>query len=184
MSMNHFEKVKMMAELTHTAPKVKTLCFDLDGTLANLYAVPNWLEKLRAYDATPYIQAQPMCDMELLAELLHTAMNQGIEVRIITWLSKESTKEYDEAVRIAKRVWLDYFHIPYDHFHGVAYGTTKANMVRGVLNYEECETAVLFDDNAKVRSGWHMGESYDPAEVDICEVIKEILGIENEEEEE
>ena len=111
-------------------------------------------------------------------------MNQGIEVRIITWLSKESTKEYDEAVRIAKRVWLDYFHIPYDHFHGVAYGTTKANMVRGVLNYEECETAVLFDDNAKVRSGWHMGESYDPAEVDICEVIKEILGIENEEEEE
>jgi hypothetical protein len=176
--MNYFEKVKALATITDTTPTVKALCFDMDGTIADLYGVEGWLEKLRAYDASPYIQAEPMCDMELLAELLHTAMNRGIEVRIITWLSKESTKEYDELVRMAKRVWLDYYNIPYDHFHGVAYGTTKANMVRATLNGDECETAVLFDDNAKVRSGWHMGESYDPATCDICEVIKGILGIE------
>ena len=174
--MNHFEKVKMIAELTDTTPTVKALCFDMDGTIADLYAVPNWLEKLRAYDASPYINAPPMCDMELLAELLHKAMAQGIEVRIITWLSKESNKEYDEMVRMAKRVWLDYFNIPYDHFHGIAYGTTKANMVRKALNLENCETAVLFDDNEKVRNGWHMGESYNPAECDICEILQGIVG--------
>ena len=178
--MNHLERVKIMAELTDTAPKVKTLCFDMDGTIADLYGVEGWLEKLRAYDATPYIQAEPMVDMELFAELLRTARAQGIEVRIITWLSKETTKEYDELVRMAKQVWLDYYNIPYDHFHGIAYGTTKANMVRSSLDYKECETAVLFDDNAKVRKGWHMGDAYDPTTCDICEIIKGILGIEEE----
>ena len=29
---------------------IKELCFDLDGTLVDLYGVPNWLEKIRAYD--------------------------------------------------------------------------------------------------------------------------------------
>lgn len=174
--MNYFEKVKALATITDTTPTVKALCFDMDGTIADLYAVPNWLEKLRAYDASPYINAPPMCDMELLAELLHKAMVQGIEVRIITWLSKESNKEYDEMVRMAKRVWLDYFNIPYDHFHGIAYGTTKANCVRNAINWQNGETAVLFDDNAKVRNGWHMGESYDPTECDICEILRSIVG--------
>ena len=174
--MHHLDKVKMMAELTATAPTVKTICFDMDGTLADLYAVPNWLEQLRAYDATPYIQAPPMVNMELLVELLNKAMAMGIEIRIITWLSKETTKEYDEAVRMAKRVWLDYFSIPYDHFHGIAYGTTKANCIRGTLDWQECETAILFDDNEKVRSGWHMGEAYDPAQCDICEILRNIVG--------
>ena len=32
----------------------KMICFDMDGTIADLYAVPGWLEKLRAEDATPY----------------------------------------------------------------------------------------------------------------------------------
>ena len=32
---------------------LKMICFDMDGTIADLYAVPNWLEKLRAYDASP-----------------------------------------------------------------------------------------------------------------------------------
>ena len=174
--MNHLDKVNALCALTAATPTVKALCFDMDGTIADLYGVPNWLERLRAYDASPYINAPPMVNMELLAELLHKAMAQGIEVHIITWLSKETNKEFDELVRMAKRVWLDYFNIPYDHFHGIAYGTTKANMVRKVLNWENCETAVLFDDNAKVRSGWHMGEAYDPAEVDICEVLRNIVG--------
>ena len=43
------------------------------------------------------------------------------------------------------------------------------------------ETAILFDDNAKVREGWHMGEAYDPTTCDICEMLKQILGLEDEE---
>ena len=158
-------------------PKLKMICLDLDGTIADLYGVPNWLERLRAYDASPYINAPPMVNMELLAELLHKAMAQGIEVHIITWLSKETTKEFDELVRIAKQAWLEAMGLPIDHFHGVAYGATKANSIRRYIDTSKGETAILFDDNEKVRKGWHMGEAIDPAEQDICEVLKNILGL-------
>ena len=154
---------------------LKMICLDLDGTLCDTYSVPNWLEKLRAYDASPYLVANPLCDMEQLSFLLEVAKHRGIEVRIITWLSKESNKEYDELVRLTKKAWLKAYNIPYDHFHGVAYGATKADSVRKYLESED--TAILFDDNAKVRSGWHIGQAYDPTKCDICEVLKNILGL-------
>ena len=37
---------------------LKMICFDMDGTIADLYGVDGWLEKLRAYDATPYLTAE------------------------------------------------------------------------------------------------------------------------------
>lgn len=104
------------------------------------------------------------------------AQTAGIEVRIITWLSKDSNTEYDNAVRLAKRNWLAEQNFPFDHFHGVAYGATKADSIRRYLDKDE--TAILFDDNAKVRKGWHMGETYDPTTCDICEVLRNILGVE------
>lgn len=156
---------------------LKMICFDMDGTIADLYGVENWLEKLRAYDASPYLTAKPMCDMEELAFLLDVARYRGIEIRIISWLSKESTKEYDELVRIAKQAWLESMGLPIDHFHGVAYGATKADSIRRYLDTSKGETAILFDDNEKVRNGWHMGEAIDPAKQDICEVLKNILGL-------
>lgn len=149
--------------------KVKMVCFDMDGTIADLYGVDNWLPMLRAYDPAPYLLAKPMWDMARLTELLMQCQEVGIEVRIITWLSKESTPEYDSLVRNAKKIWLGGQGFPYDHFHGVAYGATKADSIRRYL--AEDETAILFDDNAKVRQGWHMGEAYDPIECDILEVL-------------
>jgi FMN phosphatase YigB (HAD superfamily) len=155
--------------------KLKMICFDLDGTLADLYNVPNWLEKLRVYDASPYLVAKPLCDMEQLAFLLEVAQHRGIEIRVITWLSKVTTDDYDEMVRIAKKAWIKAYNMPIDHFHGVAHGATKADSVRKYLKGED--TAILFDDNAKVRSGWHLGDTYDPATCDICEVLKNILDL-------
>lgn len=153
--------------------KVKMICFDMDGTIADLYAVLGWLAMLRAFDPTPYLTAQPMWDMVELANLLRQLQASGIEVRIITWLSKDSTPKYDRAVREAKREWLAEYGFPFDHFHGVAYGATKADSVRKYLG--EDETAILFDDNAKVRQGWHLGEAYDPTSCDILEVLRSLL---------
>lgn len=152
---------------------VKMICFDMDGTIADLYAVQNWLPMLRAFDPTPYAVAEPMWDMARLADLLHLAQAQGIEIRVITWLSKDSNPEYDRAVRTAKREWLEAQGFPFDHFHGVAYGATKADSIRKYL--AENETAILFDDNAKVRNGWHMGEAVDPTEVNILDYLGDIL---------
>lgn len=152
---------------------LKMICFDMDGTIADLYGVPGWLEMLRAYDSTPYEIAPPMWDMAELARLLAQAQTSGIEIRIITWLSKESTAEYDKAVREAKREWLVNQGFPFDHFHGVAYGATKADSIRRYL--AEDETAILIDDNFKVRNGWHMGDTIDPTACDLLEVLRKLL---------
>lgn len=153
--------------------KVKMICFDMDGTVADLYGVNGWLEMLRKYDPTPYIEARPMWNMEELATILNCLRIMGVEVRIITWLSKESTKEYDKEVRVAKREWLEHYDFPFDHFHGVAYGTTKADSVRKYLAADE--SAILIDDNAKVREGWTLGETIDPTAVNIIEILKGLL---------
>ena len=152
---------------------VKMICFDMDGTIADLYGVENWLDMLRAFDPTPYEIAEPMWDMAELADLLRQAQTIGIEIRIITWLSKESTAEYDDAVRVAKRNWLAEQGFPFDHFHGVRYGATKADSIRRYLG--EGETAILIDDNAKVRQGWTMGDTIDPTACDLVEILKGLL---------
>lgn len=37
----------------------KAIYFDMDGTIANFYSVPNWLDYLIASDPTPYEVARP-----------------------------------------------------------------------------------------------------------------------------
>ena len=152
-----------------TAPTM--ICFDMDGTIADLYGVDNWLDMLRTYDPTPYANAEPMWDMAELADILNALRANGVEIRIITWLSKETTAEYDNAVRNAKREWLAKYGFPYDHFHGVRYGATKADSIRKYLN----GSAWLIDDNATVRKGWNMGEAIDPTTCDIVELLRGLL---------
>ena len=153
--------------------KVKILVWDMDGTLADLYGVENWLPMLQAYDPTPYQVAKPLWNMKELARLIRLAQAQGIENRVVTWLSKESTPEYDRLVRNAKREWLEANGFPYDHFHGVKDGATKADSVRKYLG--ENESAILFDDNAKVRAGWNLGMAVNPMACNILEVLKSLV---------
>ena len=148
----------------------REICFDMDGTIADLYAVENWLPKLRAYDPSPYREAAPMWDMEKLSAILRELQEMGVMITIITWLSKDSTPEYKSAVRKAKKAWLDDMDFPYDYFHGVQYGATKADSVRKFT-----DNAWLIDDNEKVRRGWHLGETIDPTKVDIIELLASLI---------
>ena len=147
--------------------EIRKIYFDMDGTIANLYAVEGWLSMLRAYDPTPYAQAVPMVNMSRLARYLHKAQRMGIAVGIISWLSKEPTEEYDQTVTLAKLEWLQ-SHLPsveWDEIHIVAYGTPKTSFVT-------CEGCVLFDDEVGNREKW--GElAYTPEE--IFEVLMRVL---------
>ena len=153
--------------------KVRMIVWDMDGTMADLYGVDGWLEMLENENPLPYEIAKPMWDMERLVNIIRGLQAIGIEQRIVSWLSMDSSEQYKTEVRRAKREWLDEFDFPYDHFHGVQYGATKADSVRKYL--AEDETAILIDDSFKVREGWHLGETVDPAEVDIIDFLGTLL---------
>jgi hypothetical protein len=153
--------------------KVKMVCFDMDGTIANLYGVQGWLEMLREENARPYEVAEPMWNMVELNKVLGELQNQGVEIRVITWLSMNSSEDYKEKTRQAKLQWLENQGFPFNNFHGVAYGTTKANAIRKYLEFGE--QAILIDDNAKVRQGWNMGATIDPTTENIIDILKALL---------
>lgn len=144
-----------------------TIFFDMDGTIADLYAVEGWLKLLRAADATPYKQAAVMLDMRKLAWQLNRLQAKGYKLGIISWLSKESTAAYDEAVTMAKLAWLHkHLHsVQWDVVHIVPYGTPKQQFM-------ETYTDILFDDEEKNRVAWN-GIPYTPSE--ITEVLNTLL---------
>ena len=144
----------------------KTLVFDMDGTIANLYGVENWLEDLRSFNPRPYIIAKPMYDMEVLKTLLETLKEYGWTIVVTSWLSKESTRAYDKEVRKAKLEWLEKYQFPFDEIHLVKYGTTKANCTRKLGGYQ-----ILVDDNETVRNGWSLGSTINANEDIIADLI-------------
>lgn len=131
----------------------KTLVFDMDGTIADLYGVDGWLEMLRNEDPTPYAIAKPIYDMDTLNLLVEILKAEGWHIVVTTWLAKESSSLYDELVRNAKIKWLEKVGFPYDEIHLVKYGTTKANCTRKHGGFQ-----ILVDDNEKIRKGWTLGD--------------------------
>lgn len=133
---------------------MRKIWLDMDGTIANLYAVDNWLEKLRAYDPSPYIEAEVMVNMSLLARILNRLHRAGYEICIISALSKESTPEYDEAVMEAKFDWL-MKHLPSVEFSEIVFVpyTFEKNEVNSGDD-------ILIDDEARHREAW-TGTSYE-----------------------
>lgn len=132
---------------------MKTIYFDMDGTIANLYAVNGWLEKLRSYDATPYAEAVPMVNMALLARMLNKAKANGYRVGIVSWLSKEPTPQYNNAVTKAKLQWLQKHlkSVKFDEIHIIPHGYPKFLAVADA-------NGILFDDEEANRKAW-MGNS-------------------------
>ncbi len=143
-----------------------TINFDMDGTIADLYANPNWLPLLRAFDPTPYATAKPLLRLNVLARKLNELQKAGYELAIISWLSKESNAEYDEAVTATKMAWLAE-HLPsvkWDRITIVPYGTPKQNFCNNPLD-------ILFDDEERNRTNW-TGRAYDVK--NIMEILREI----------
>ena len=140
---------------------MKQIWFDMDGTIADLYGVENWLEKLRASDASPYAEAAPLLKMQSLARLLNRLQREGYEIGIISWLSKSGSASYAEMVINAKLKWL-HLHLKsvhFDHIDIVAYGTPK-HIGRG---------GILFDDEEQNRAAWD-GQAYNAD--NIIEILK------------
>lgn len=145
----------------------KAIYFDMDGTIADLYAVKGWLKKLRAYDETPYENANTLVNMSLLARYLNRLQKKGYTIGIVSWLSKNSSLDYDRKVKKAKIKWLAKHlkSVEFDEINIVAYGTPKSTVV-SIAN------GILFDDEEPNRNEWK-GQAYD--EKNIIGVLKALL---------
>ena len=143
-----------------------TINFDMDGTIADLYGVENWLDYLIAGDTHPYETAEPLLRLCSLAKRLNNLQRMGYNLAIISWLSKSGTDEYNERVTEAKLNWLAK-HLPsveWDEINIVPYGTPKQMFCGNPLD-------ILFDDEERNRENW-MGRAYDVQ--NIMEILREI----------
>lgn len=122
--------------------------FDMDGTIADLYGVENWLEMLIAHDEMPYAIAKPIVNLSALARLMNKVQRKGFEICIVSALAKDSTAEYDERVRNAKIKWLAKHlkSVHFDEIRFVPYWYTKNDVNTGA--------DVLFDDEERHLEKW------------------------------
>ena len=142
------------------------ICFDMDGTIANLYGVENWLDYLMTEDVKPYAEAKVMLNMNSLAKLLNNLQKKGNKIAVISWLSKCGSPDYDARVTEAKKNWLAKHlgSVNFDEINIVKYGTSKSLF---------CSSAndILFDDEKPNRENW-LGNAYDVN--NILEILKAI----------
>lgn len=145
----------------------KAIYFDMDGTIADFYGVPNWLEYLIASDTTPYKVARPLINMNRLARLLNRLQAEGWHIGIVSWLSKSGTEAFNARTTIVKMEWLKK-HLPsvhWDEYNFLNYGIPKHERVMYA-------NGILFDDEAHNRENW-TGTAYD---VDnIIEILKGLI---------
>ena len=140
------------------------ICFDMDGTIADLYGVENWLEYLLEENVKPYEIAKPLINMNILARRLNSLQRKGYEIGVISWTSKGGSNEYNAEVEAAKRAWLrkHLASVKFDFIAVVPYGYNKAAFAND-------EQDVLFDDEDKNREDWR-GVAYDVN--NILEILK------------
>lgn len=135
-----------------------TIWFDMDGTIADLYAVKNWLNDLHNEQIRPYVLAKPLLHFASFARMLHRLQQNGYKIGIVTWGAKTANASFNMAVEIAKRQWLKK-HLPsviWDDFQFFPYGVNKDVVNAG--------NDILFDDEENNRANWQ-GLAYEPNQI-------------------
>lgn len=125
----------------------KAIWFDMDGTIANLYGVENWLGYIIAEETKPYAIAEPLVNMNALARVLNRLNRNGYTINIVSWTAKNGTAEYNEAVAEVKKAWLKKHlaSVKFTAIDIIPYGTNKA----------ENRNGILFDDEEPNRKAWN-----------------------------
>jgi len=125
----------------------KSLVFDMDGTIVDLYNVDNWIQSLNNRDITPYAIAEPLYNMDELNDLLLQLKTFGYTVKVVSWNCKSciDNPKYLQQVEQTKKEWLQRYNFPCDECYVVPYGKPKQEVV---------SAGILIDDNYKVRQKW------------------------------
>lgn len=124
------------------------IALDMDGTIADLYAVNDWCRRIRSNDATPYSEARPMVNACDLASAIDRAHADGVRVEVISWgCGGEPSAQMEHDTRAAKLNWLDANGASgLDAVRVVRHGTPKSTLADGC--------AALIDDEQRNRDEW------------------------------
>ena len=131
--------------------KKSTVYLDMDGTIADLYGIENWLPRLRNEDSNIFLECRPMVSKRILEKAL-----QNYRIVILSMTPKGATKEYCENVIAQKNAWLDkYFPFLNERIYR-PYGSNK--------NLKNSKNAILIDDSESIRASWR-GVAVSPEEL-------------------
>lgn len=151
----------------------KTIAFDMDGTIYDLYGQKGWLNALETEKAEIFTTGKAMVDLAELKEVCHKLQNQGWTIGVITWLPKNATYEFNKKCELSKQLWLKENNLDFfQFFNAQPYGTDK----KEGLPFR-AEKNILVDDNKEVRAEWEINEKYltIDANGNIIEDLKKLL---------
>lgn len=124
------------------------IVLDMDGTIADLYHVPNWLAMLESENAAPYTIAKPIGSAKRINAMLEVLQAEGVGVQVVSWGAKGASKAYAKQVRRAKRAWVRH-HLPaIKSVRVIPYGSNK-------WRASAYKSAVLLDDSPEVCARWN-----------------------------
>ena len=144
-----------------------TIYFDMDGTIADLYSVDGWLDSLIAEDTKPYADAEPMVNCAEFCKCASALIALGYTLGVISWGSKNGSKDYTKRVKRTKVEWLrKHFGDVFSEIHVVKYGTPKYSVAKD-------KSGILFDDEEQNRVAWQ-GQAYTHDE--LMDKLREMCG--------
>lgn len=126
---------------------------DMDGTIANLYEVNNWLEKLRSEERDLFNNLKPITTQERLLKIFPKKL---YNVKILSMTPKNASEEYCEIVKQEKNIWLDKYFPQITERIYLKYGDNK--------NLKNSKNAILLDDNETIRKNFK-GLALNPIEI-------------------
>lgn len=135
----------------------KTVWFDMDGTIADLYGVKEWLSYLKNENTLPYEICELKYEKVSLIKSLVTLKQKGYNLGVISWTSKNGSIEYNQAVKNAKIEWLkrNELYNLLDEILITCYGENKSHTC------EKYGRGILIDDETQNLKTWLNGPTID-----------------------
>lgn len=148
-----------------------SIILDMDGTIAGLYDYPDWLKHLKAERVRPYVECEPIVDMDELASLIAYAQRAGVTCKVVSWGAKGSSMDYLKATRKAKLEWLKK-HLPdveFDSIHVTRYGASKTRYAGN--------DSIIVDDSPFILSSWYKGRTIDAMNKNWLKNLRELVAM-------
>ena len=115
----------------------------MDGTIANLYSITNWLERLREEDTNIFKECKPLITQN---DLFNLFPSDTYEIVILSMTPYKCSKLYHNNVIQQKNEWLDKFFPNIVKRYYLPYGSNK--------NYKNSKNCILVDDNETIRNNY------------------------------